>query len=142
MPGVPRPQGSKRHVGNGRMVEVSPHVKTWRSDIMAAADRAHSGSAIGGPVSVDVCFSSHGPKGHYGTGRNAEKLKPNAPEYPDNRTYGDADKLARSLLDAISCCSGYPLIEDDSRVTDLCVRKRYATRTSDCGALVRIMSVS
>jgi hypothetical protein len=29
--GVPRPQGSKRHVGNGRMVESSPRVAEWRT---------------------------------------------------------------------------------------------------------------
>jgi len=35
--GHARPQGSKRSLGNGRMVEASPHIRTWRSDVAQAA---------------------------------------------------------------------------------------------------------
>ena len=35
--GIPRPQGSKRHVGRGIMVEASRHVGQWRNDVMSAA---------------------------------------------------------------------------------------------------------
>ena len=35
--GHARPQGSKRSLGSGRMVEASPHVKTWRQDVASAA---------------------------------------------------------------------------------------------------------
>ena len=35
--GTPAPQGSKRHVGNGVMVESSKKVKPWRQDVKHAA---------------------------------------------------------------------------------------------------------
>jgi Holliday junction resolvase RusA-like endonuclease len=35
--GQPAPQGSKRHVGHGVMVESSKKVKPWRQDVVAAA---------------------------------------------------------------------------------------------------------
>ena len=38
--GLPAPQGSKRHVGEGRMVESSKRVKPWRRQV-AAAYRDH-----------------------------------------------------------------------------------------------------
>ena len=34
VPGIPAPQGSKRHVGHGVMVESSARVKSWRVDIV------------------------------------------------------------------------------------------------------------
>ena len=48
--GIPRPQGSKRHVGRGIMVESSRHVGQWRNDVMSAAATAHRGAPITGPV--------------------------------------------------------------------------------------------
>ena len=36
IPGVPAPQGSKRHVGGGRLVESSKKVKPWRRAVNAA----------------------------------------------------------------------------------------------------------
>lgn len=35
--GTPGPQGSKRHLGNGVMIESSKKVKPWRDDVKAAA---------------------------------------------------------------------------------------------------------
>lgn len=35
--GVPAAQGSKRHVGNGRMVESSKALHPWRDSVAAAA---------------------------------------------------------------------------------------------------------
>ena len=35
--GVAAPQGSKRHVGNGVMIESSNRVRPWRQDVRFAA---------------------------------------------------------------------------------------------------------
>ena len=136
--GIPRPQGSKRMVGHGRMIEASRHVHQWRNDVMSAAAAAFDGAPIEGPVQLEIMFFFPRPKGHYGTGRNAHKLKPSAPELPTSRSYGDTTKLARSTEDAISECSGYPVLKDDSQVTDLICRKRYACDVNSPGALVRV----
>ena len=99
VPGLPRPQGSKRHVGNGRMVESSPYVDPWRERVALAARAAHGGQ-LDGALHVTVCFSLPRPKGHYRTGRNAHLLRDGAPDYPTTRP--DLDKLTRAILDALT----------------------------------------
>ena len=136
--GIARPQGSKRHVGRGIMVEASRHVGQWRNDVMSAAQQAYRGPAITEAVEMDITFYFPRPKGHYGTGRNADKLKPSAPEYCVSRAYGDTSKLIRSTEDALAACSGYPVMQDDSQVVQLRCEKRYADDDHPPGALVRL----
>ena len=40
--GQPAPQGSKRHVGKGVMVESSKKLRPWRQDVKAAAEAARA----------------------------------------------------------------------------------------------------
>lgn len=57
--GVPAPQGSKRgYVANGRaiLVESSAKVKPWRADVRQAAEDAHHGPPLLGPVVVWLRF--------------------------------------------------------------------------------------
>lgn len=81
-----------------------------------------------GAVRVDATFYVARPKGHYGTGRNAGRLRESAPAFPTKRSGGDLDKLARGLLDALTGCA----FLDDSQVTDLRMRKRYADGKPVC----------
>ena len=115
--GLPAPQGSKRHVGNGVMIESSKYVKPWRQDVRAAAEAwitARPGLyPMDGPLSVDMVFSMPRPKGHYGTGRNAGTLKLSAPLYPQGMP--DLSKLVRSTEDALTSAG---LWKDDSRVVE------------------------
>lgn len=132
--GTPAPQGSKRHVGNGRMVESSKAVGPWREAIVAEAKRqGAAGAMIGDATAVTVTFLLRRPAGHYGTGRNAGVLKASAPKYPTGRP--DLDKTARAVLDALTQ-SG--LIADDALVVDLHAHKRYAEKGSPTGAIVEI----
>ena len=137
--GIPRPQGSKRHVGRGIMVESSRHVKTWRNDVMSAAAAVYRRAPITGPVELQIIFLFPRPKSHYGTGRNVDKLKGSAPLFCVSRAHGDTSKLIRSTEDAISASSGYPVIEDDSQVVALNCRKEYADGGKSCGAIIRII---
>ena len=51
--GTPAPQGSKRHVGGGRMVESSKLVGPWREAVKAAVAAAYPGlEPITGPVVI------------------------------------------------------------------------------------------
>ena len=137
--GIPRPQGSKRSLGNGRMIEASRPVKTWRNDVMSAAAAAYRGAPITGPVRLEIVFLFPRPKSHFGTGRNAEKLKASAPVHCISRAHGDTSKLIRSTEDAISASSGYPVIEDDSQVVSLRCEKRYVAEAEGCGAYIRVV---
>jgi Holliday junction resolvase RusA-like endonuclease len=123
--GLPAPQGSKRHVGRGIMVESSKAVGPWREAVRAETQRVLAFSAISGggfqsAVHVDITFYLTRPRGHYGTGRNAERLRDSAPLWPSGRP--DVDKLARSVLDGLTAGGAW---RDDAQVAVLIVRKIY-----------------
>ena len=125
--GTPAPQGSKRHVGGGRMIESSPHVKPWRESIRAAALEAmgEDWQQLTGPVGLSLGFYLPRPKGHYGTGRNADSLRPSAPRHPVTKP--DLDKLIRAVLDALTSAG---LWRDDSQVVSILAGKEYADGVS------------
>ena len=118
--GVPAPQGSKRHVGGGILVESSKKVKPWREAVKWAVVEAGNPS-IDGAVFVQLEFYLPRPKGHYGTGRNAGTIKPSSPERPAVRP--DIDKLTRSTLDGLTDAG---VIVDDSRIVSMWLGKHYA----------------
>ena len=124
--GVPAPQGSKRHVGHGVLVESSAKVKPWREAVKWAVLEADL-EPITGPVHLRLDFYLQRPAGHYGTGRNAGVLKDSSPLYPAVRP--DLDKLARSTLDGLTD-SG--LIADDSRIVALQLYKWYTPDQPRC----------
>lgn len=106
--GIPRPQGSKRHVGNGIMVESSKHVATWRTMIRDAARKAMAGRECvrEKAVSIQATFYFERPKAHY----TSKGLRANAPVIVTKKP--DVDKLLRAVLDACSMIVYY----DDSQV--------------------------
>jgi crossover junction endodeoxyribonuclease RusA len=119
--GIPAPQGSKRHVGGGRMVESSRAVGPWREAVRAETQRAVKlEGSFAGPVHLELTFWLPRPKGHYGTGRNAGQVRESAPCYPTSRP--DVDKLARAVLDGLVDGGAFA---DDSEVTSLTTVKRY-----------------
>jgi Holliday junction resolvase RusA-like endonuclease len=102
--GLPGPQGSKRHVGNGVMVESSAKVKPWRQDVKHAALDVTGALAdwtvLTGPLAVAMTFTFARIKSHYRTGRYAHLLKDSAPDQPT--VYPDLSKIVRSTEDALT----------------------------------------
>jgi Holliday junction resolvase RusA-like endonuclease len=124
--GTPVPQGDLTcRGGKGKHKLYHSNDKTlkpWRDLITAAALRWIDQTAPEGqPLEVMLTWSLKRPNDHYGTGRNADRLKDSAPIYPTTRP--DVDKLTRAVLDAVKQ-SGR--IHDDALATDAYVRKRYA----------------
>jgi|TARA_B100000287_G_scaffold223452_1_gene210843 crossover junction endodeoxyribonuclease RusA len=136
--GVPAPQGSKRHIGHGIMIENSKKVKPWRQDVRAAAIDHYEGGIIGRAVEVEIIFLFARPKSHYGTGKNANKLKQKAPEFVTSSATGDIDKLCRSTLDGLSAKAGGTVIKDDSLVVSLKAVKKYAKEGELLGAKISV----
>ena len=115
--GLPAPQGSKRHVGNGRMVESSKAVGPWREAVRAETQRVmDTAEPLQGPLWVRLRFTLPRPKGH--TGKRG--LLPSAPVWPAVKP--DLDKLARAALDGLVAGGA---MADDARVVQLDVRKQY-----------------
>lgn len=120
------------------MREASAYVGEWRQDVVAAAQRQYQGPPLEGPLELEIEFRFPRPKSHYGTGKNATVLRPDAPTYVVSRKYGDLSKLVRSTEDAISATSGYAVCADDSQFASLKTRKVYASEDKPAGAVVLV----
>ena len=118
--GTPAPQGSKRHVGRGILVESSKLVKPWREAVKWAALSAPEQIALPGPVAVDIVFHLKRPKS-----AKADALPATRP---------DLDKLIRSTLDGLTEAA---VFEDDARVCRLLCEKVYAL-DGRCGAFIAV----
>lgn len=124
--GIPRPQGSKRHVGNGVMIEASD-VKPWRKAIAAAVHEAwvRSGDdrAFTGPVVVWATFFMPRPK-------SVKRLLPSVSP--------DLDKLCRALGDGLSIDS--KALADDALIVKWHAAKVYAD-SHEPGVIVAIKAL-
>jgi crossover junction endodeoxyribonuclease RusA len=126
----PAPQGSKRHVGNGRMIESSTQVKPWRYLVQQAAVATQQ-PTITGPVSLSCVFLFPRPKSHF---NSKGTLKPSAPTFHSVKP--DGSKCLRSTEDAL-VDSG--LLQDDARIAISSFTKRYTVGTEHPGAIITII---
>jgi crossover junction endodeoxyribonuclease RusA len=132
----PAPQGSKRHVGGGRLIEASKRVKPWRKAVVASARqqmRDQKCSLITGACTVSVEFRFKRPKSHFTTNG---QLKANAPEHYIVKK-NDIDKACRSTLDALS----ETVFADDCLVVRLVADKRYCLPHEPEGALIKVFAL-
>lgn len=140
--GLPAPQGSKRSLGNGIMIESSKKVRPWRTDVQQASRLAYHGKPVDEPVSVEVDFWFPRPKSHYRTGKYSYLLKTDAPIYATKTSVGDLDKLLRSTFDALSYSTGGCILRDDSLVGAVKATKQYADDDVRPGAAIRVALLS
>lgn len=137
--GVPAPKGSgramliggkARHVPSGSSANQRA-LRAWTNAITAAFDALPERPApiAGRPLRVAIAFRFARPDSHFGTGRNADRLKPSAPERPTSKP--DVDKIARSTLDALTGLA----FDDDARIVELVVSKGYAETIEGYGTM-------
>jgi crossover junction endodeoxyribonuclease RusA len=120
--GTAAPQGSKRHMGKGVMLESSTRLRPWRNDVRCAAiDSKPLDWDLAKPMDATLIFWFPRPANHYGTKNGISYLKPNAPVEPLSARVGDIDKLSRAVLDALT---GVAYL-DDRQVVHLEARKAY-----------------
>lgn len=109
--GRPQPQGSKRHVGNGRMVESSKNLKPWRQQV------------------TDTAWVECGCMPYAGTGQEAVKvgvrfsfLRPRSAKKRVHPTVKpDIDKCLRAILDSLTGIC----YRDDAQVVKVEMAKHY-----------------
>ena len=128
------PQGSKKHVGNGIMVETSKRLKSWRKQVNFETKLVVS-DIIEEPVEVDVVFWFKRPKLHY---LPNNMLRQSAPVYITNKNKGDLDKHCRALLDSLTKSA----FADDSQVVSLHAVKKYCDTESETGANIKIKTIT
>ena len=105
--GIPAPQGSKRYVGHGRMIESSKKLKPWRDKLIQELSASYTGQPLDEPIQVTAAFFMP---------------KPKRPRFPEPAVTPDADKLARAVGDALQYAG---VIKDDSRITQWHITKQY-----------------
>jgi Holliday junction resolvase RusA-like endonuclease len=135
--GEPKPGGSKTAqpvykggrplMKNGRPVIATrpdnPKTRPWMNSVAETAVHEwgpREECAVDGPVFLELDFYFPRPDGHYGTGRNAGKLKPSAPLWPARGGY-DTDKLVRAVLDALQGI----VFTNDRRVVKVVAERKY-----------------
>ena len=139
--GRPAPQGSKKSLGNGIMVESSKRVRPWRQDLMIQTREQYKGEPMTGPLEMEIIFWFPRPQTHYRVigGELSNVIKDNKPTHTTSCSDGDLDKVVRSTLDGLSSKAGGCVIQDDSLVVRLSCEKRYVTEEEGCGALIRVI---
>lgn len=127
MRGIPAAQGSKRHVGGGRMIESSRAVGPWREAVRAETQRAVAGP-FDGPLQVQLHFWLPRPKSLAKTVIHPAKRP-------------DIDKLARAVLDGLTAGGAW---KDDAQVVQLAARKDYANgeRLPGCEIFIFLLEAS
>ena len=118
--GIPAPQGSKRHVGNGIMIEQSASLPAWRNQLIYDIKKAANGYKFDGGINVTLDFRFPRLKSHYRTGKYSNILRDDAPLY--KITKPDIDKIIRAVMDAMTL-SG--VIKDDANCYLIMSRKMY-----------------
>lgn len=125
VPGVPAPQGSKKHVGRGILIESSKKLGPWRDEIVRIAQRAAEtdGWVSPGAVHVRTIFWLVRPRSVSLSRRPRPTVKP------------DLDKLVRAAFDALTIAR---VISDDAAVVTLTAAKVYCGPTDMPGVQVTI----
>ena len=111
--GIPAPQGSKRHVGRGIMIEANKALPAWREQVVYDVINAAGGHVFTEGVSINLAFQFPRLKAHF---NSKGLLKPKAPTV--HTVKPDIDNLEKFVLDALN---GF-VWKDDSQIW--CVEKR------------------
>lgn len=123
--GTPKPKGSLKHIGRGRLVEQVSGSSPWRQAVAWAARNQHAGPAVAGAALVEFEVRVEPPK-------SAPKRRIT---WPTTRSSGDIDKHARNILDALVDGG---VLADDSRVVELRGRKRHCLPGEQAGAVISV----
>jgi len=127
--GKPAAAGSKRgfiyHGKDGRqrvaVSDANKNARPWKSAVTNAALGTFCGPQFTGPVRLEIVFWVQRPKGHYGSGKNANSVKASAPMFPTSKP--DLLKLARGVEDAITDAGVW---RDDAQIVAEKLEKRWS----------------
>lgn len=150
--GTPAPQGSKRHVGNGVMIEMSQRLKPWRQNVKEAAltamehaqyDNHVHRAPLDGPLAASIVFTVREQPTSRPTWWPANQRWSKALRWRPAST-PDLSKLLRATEDALTGVAW----KDDARVVEYVrLAKYYIGHDADdvlphsTGAVIRIWSL-
>lgn len=129
--GPPVTMGSKRAFVNKKTMRAvvvddnCTELRSWQQAMREQMAKDAPAEPVVGAVSVRVVVGLQRPKSHFGTGRNAGKLRNSAPPWPTGKP--DVDKILRALLD---CGTGI-WWRDDAQVFWITVAKVWVNPGDD-----------
>ena len=129
------PQALKRHRSfkmGDRISQYDPS-KGDKADFLAKVMQHKPDIPFDEPLYLKLGFYFSRPKGHYGTGKNAGKLKASAPEY--HTKVPDSDNLTKFVCDSLNKV----FWRDDSIIAALNVTKKYTDRPRITVKVYRIL---
>lgn len=130
VPGLAKTAGSKKHVGNGILVDDSGDKgKRWREDVKVFARQAYQGPPLEGALHIKCVFLMRRPAGHW---KKDGTLRPWAPRSHTKKP--DTTKMFRAVEDALTGI----LWNDDAQIEHQELTKRYADREQP-GVFVRLV---
>ena len=142
VPGKPRSAGSKSAFPNPKtgkiiMAPAGKYQKAWMDRVEWAFIQSEHFKMIlwEGAIILELEFLFHRPQFHYGTGRNAGKLKSSAAKH--KTTQPDATKLLRAVEDALT---GH-VWRNDAQVVRQVNSKRYCEPGESEGVNIKIQQI-
>ena len=134
--GIPKPGGSKKAFPirgkDGKMhvvVTDASNNKDWKQSVKSACLLTWEGPPTVQTLRLKISFIMPYLKGHYGTGKNEDKLKPSAPNW--HKSKPDLTKILRSTEDALTGV----LWIDDSQIAKIEISKMYGKQP---GAFIEV----
>lgn len=126
--GDPATQGSKRHVGGGRLVDSCKRLPEWRADVRSACldEQGQPKAQYDEPIFLSLEFILKRPKS-----------LPKKVKHHTKRP--DLSKLTRAAEDAITSAGVW---RDDSQVCIAYHKKRYAEPGEQTGCIVTVQPVN
>lgn len=117
--GQPRPQSRPRFYRRGNFVGTYDKDKDDKKNFAQVSSEYSPHKPFEGAVIVTIDFYLKRPKGHYGTGRNKDRLKPSAPTKHIKKP--DIDNFGKLVIDALTGL----FYVDDSQIIELNISKQY-----------------
>ncbi len=118
IPGRPVAKKRPKFARRGKFVTTYSDQETEESKFYMLA-KSQVTEKKTGPLAVEMTLRFRRPKSHYGTGRNACRLKSSAPDAHVSKP--DVDNCAKFILD---CLNGLAW-DDDTQIVSLSVKKLY-----------------
>lgn len=142
--GAPKPKGSMRHVGNGRMIDQVKGTGAWGDAVEDATKTAmaikHVQTYGGFPAGTPIGFPLFGPLVVELVVTVPALKKPR--RWPITRSSADLDKHQRNVGDALTSAG---VMKDDSQIVRWEAEKTYPGQHPDAlaepGAVIRIWTI-
>lgn len=141
--GVPKPGGSKKAIPRIRgyrpggkpilgvlVFDDAKGNDDWKNLVKFTAKQRYPGRPLDGPLLVRATLFMPRPRRHFGTGKNRDALRSDAPRHPTTKP--DTTKLWRSTEDALTGV----LWHDDAQIVAQYITKEWATKARQPGVTI------